>query len=260
MTKVIGIIPARMGSTRFPGKPMEKIHGMPMIGHVYFRGKMSSLLDEVYVATCDNVIFDYIKSLGGRAVMTKDTHQRCSDRTEEALFTIERETGKTVDVVVMLQGDEPMITPEMLTQSIQPMLDDPSIQVLNLMSELKNKEEHEDPNEPKVVVDLKGNALYFSREAIPTRKMGATKIPMFKQVCVIPFRRDFLLKFSSLQPTPLEIAESIDMNRVLEHGYDVKMVQIQDESYAVDTANDLQHVEKLMRNDPLFSKYLNRII
>jgi len=107
---IIGIIPARLASTRLPNKPMASILGMPMIGHVYFRSKMSSILDEVYVATCDNEIVDYIASIGGKAIMTADTHERASDRTAEALITIEKETGKKVDIVVMIQGDEPMIT------------------------------------------------------------------------------------------------------------------------------------------------------
>jgi 3-deoxy-manno-octulosonate cytidylyltransferase (CMP-KDO synthetase) len=251
----ICIIPARMGSSRFPGKPMEKIHGMPMIGHVYHRSKMCSLFSEVYIATCDQIIFDYILSIGGRAVMTNNTHERCSSRTEEALLKIEKETGKNVDIVVMVQGDEPMITPEMLNEAIQPMQKDSSIQVLNLMGELKTRDEHNDPNEVKVVVDLESNALYFSREPIPSWKKGAKHVPMLKQVCIIPFRRDFLIKFEEIDPTPLEIVESVDMMRVLEHGYNVRMVMTQATSYAVDTREDLLMVENCMKNDLLMQKY-----
>jgi 3-deoxy-manno-octulosonate cytidylyltransferase (CMP-KDO synthetase) len=254
--KIIGIIPARMGSTRFAGKPLAKILGMPMIGHVFHRCKMSDLLDEVYVATCDNEIMQYIEGLNGIAVMTKETHDRCTDRTVEATSIIEKRTGKLVDVVVMIQGDEPMITPQMLDAAVRPMINDPSIKVLNLMSKLKNREEHDDPNEVKVVVNLKGNALYFSREPIPSWKKGAENVPMYRQVCVIPFRRDFLFKYNSLSPTPLEIVESIDMNRVLEHGYSVKMVITETESYAVDTQEDLMKVEKLMKDDLLKDQYI----
>ncbi len=253
--KIIGIIPARMGSSRFPGKPLEKIHGLPMIGHVYHRCKMSSLLEEVYVATCDREIMEYVQSTGGKAEMTKDTHERCTSRTEEALLTIEREEETSVDIVVMIQGDEPMVTPEMMNEAVQPMLDDASIQVLNLMSELKTRKEHDDPNEVKVVVDLHGNALYFSREPIPSWKKGAKDVPMLKQVCVIPFRRDFLIKYEALAPTPLEIVESVDMMRVLEHGYGVKMAMTYAESYAVDTPEDLKFVEEIMRNDKLMKSY-----
>jgi 3-deoxy-manno-octulosonate cytidylyltransferase (CMP-KDO synthetase) len=254
--KIVGIVPARMDSSRFPGKPMAMIHGMPMIGHVYHRCKMSKLLDEVYIATCDEEIMSYIQSIGGKAIMTKNTHERCTDRTTEALVKIETETSELIDIIVMIQGDEPMVTPYMLDQAIQPMISDKSIQVLNLMSELKSSLEHEDPNEVKVVVDLQGNAIYFSREAIPSRKKGGINIPMLKQVCVIPFRRNFLIKYDQLSPTPLEIIESVDMMRVLEHGYKVKMVMTSAESYAVDTIDDLRYVAKLMRSDILMELYI----
>ena len=111
---IIGIIPARMASTRFPNKPMAKIAGIPMIGHVYLRCKMSGLLDDLYVATCDKEIYDYIESIGGKAVMTADTHERASDRCAEALQKIEMSTGRRADIMVMIQGDEPMIRPQMI--------------------------------------------------------------------------------------------------------------------------------------------------
>jgi len=253
--KTIAIIPARMASSRFLGKPLAKIHGIPMIGHVYFRTKMCPLLSETYVATCDQEIFDYIVSIGGKAIMTAYTHERASDRTAEAMLKIESETGRKVDIVVMVQGDEPMLTPEMIEQAATPMLNDSSIQVLNLMARINTLEEFEDPNEVKVVVDPQSNAIYFSREPIPSRKKGATDVPMLKQVCIIPFKRDFLLKFNDLEPTPLEIIESVDMMRVIEHGYKVKMVFSDVKTYSVDTAEDLARVEKLMENDPLINQY-----
>jgi 3-deoxy-manno-octulosonate cytidylyltransferase (CMP-KDO synthetase) len=254
--KIVGIVPARMGSSRYPGKPLAKIHGMPMIGHVYLRCKMSTLLDEVYIATCDQEIVTYIESIGGQTIMTKDSHERCTERTTEALHKIEKIISEKMDIVVMIQGDEPMVTPEMLDEAVKPMLADESIQVLNLMSELKTKAEHDDPNEVKVVVDLQGNAIYFSREAIPSRKKGGINIPMLKQVCVIPFRRNFLIKYDQLSPTPLEIIESVDMMRVLEHGYKVKMVMTHTQSYAVDTPDDLRNVVQLMNNELLMNQYL----
>jgi len=252
---IIGIIPARMGSSRFPGKPLAEILGIPMLGHVFFRSKMCKSLNNLYVATCDQEIFDYIESIGGKAIMTSDKHQRASDRTAEAITKIEEKTGSMTDIVVLIQGDEPMLYPDMIEASIAPFLTNDEIQVVNLMSPLKSKSEHEDFNEPKVVVDLNDFALYFSREPIPSWKMGAKEIPMFKQVCIIPFRRDFLIKFNELEPTPLEIVESIDMLRILEHGYNVKMVKSHHETYSVDTLNDLKKVEKLMKNDPLIPMY-----
>jgi 3-deoxy-manno-octulosonate cytidylyltransferase (CMP-KDO synthetase) len=254
---IVAIIPARMGSSRFPGKPLAKIHGIPLVGHVYFRTAMCPHLTETYVATCDREIFDYICSIGGKAVMTADTHERCSDRTAEAMLKIESDLGRKVDIVVMVQGDEPMITPEMIEHSVDPMLKDSSIQVVNLMARIKSLEEFEDPNEVKVVTDLESNALYFSREAIPSRKKDKKDVPMLKQVCIIPFKREFLLKFNALDSTPLEIIESVDMMRVLEHGYKVKMVFSDTETYSVDTAEDLAKVEKLIGKDPLLNRYAN---
>jgi 3-deoxy-manno-octulosonate cytidylyltransferase (CMP-KDO synthetase) len=255
MSDIIAIIPARMGSSRFPGKPLAKLHGMPMVGHVYLRTKMCLRLQETYVATCDQEIFDYIQTLGGKAIMTLDTHERCSDRTAEAMLKIEAATGRKVDIVVMVQGDEPMVTPEMIDQAVAPMVQDPSIQVVNLMAPMQRLEEFEDPNEVKVVVDLQGRALYFSREPIPSRKKGVSKVPMLKQVCIIPFRRDYLLKFNALPPTPLEQIESVDMLRILEHGDPVHMVMTEAHTVSVDTPEDLARVEKLMQGDTLMSQY-----
>ena len=234
---------------------MAKIQGIPMVGHCYMRSKMCSLLNEVYVATCDREIAEYIESIGGKAVMTADTHERASDRCAEALLKIEAETGQKADIVVMLQGDEPMIVPEMIEQAVEPLLNDASILISNLMAEMKTREEHEDPGEVKVVVDLNNFALYFSREPIPSRKKGVQDVPMLKQVCIIPFRRDFLLEYAQLAPTPLEIIESVDMNRILEHGLKIKMIMTRHESYSVDTPEDLQRVDACMENDPLIVEY-----
>lgn len=252
---IIGIVPARMASTRFPGKPLAKILGKPMIYHVYFRSKMAEILKEVYVATCDKEIEDYCLKNDMKVIMTKDIHEKASDRTAEAMQEIEELIKEKIDIVIMIQGDEPMLIPEMIDLAVKPLLKDDSISVANLMSELKAREEHNDPNEIKVVVDKDSYALYFSREPIPSRKKGAKNIPMLKQVCLIPFRRDFLIKFNQLEPTPLEKAESIDMLRILEHGYKVKMVISPYNTYSVDTMEDLKKVEKLMQDDPLIKLY-----
>lgn len=243
---ILALIPARMGSSRFPGKPMAKIMGKPMIGHVYERVSKSPALLMTAVATCDQVIYDYISSIGGKAVMTKDTYERASDRCAEALLKLEKENGIRFDIVVMVQGDEPMTHPDMISEAIEPMLQDPKILITNLLGPIKDETEFEDRNCIKVVLDLKSNALYFSREPIPTRAKSKA-IPMGKQVCVIPFRRDFLIEYTHLDPTPLEIAESVDMMRVLEHGMKVLMVPTKHDTQAVDTPDDLQRVELLMR-------------
>ena len=245
---ILALVPARMGSSRFPGKPMANIMSKPMIGHVYDNVKKNQLLLEVAVATCDEEIYNYIESIGGRTVMTSDKHERASDRCAEALLIIEQEDNIKFDIVVMVQGDEPMIHPDMISEAISPMLDDSEILITNLLGEIESKEEFEDRNCIKVVCDLKKNALYFSREPIPTRSK-TDNIPIGKQICVIPFRRDFLLEYNQLEPTPLEIAESVDMMRVLEHGMKVKMVPTNYQTHAVDTEEDLKKVESLMQRE-----------
>jgi len=253
--KIIGIIPARMGSSRFPGKPLAALNGIPLIGHVYLRSAMSSLLDEVYIATCDKQIMDYAKSISAKAVMTKSSHQRASDRCAEAMLKIEKASGSQVDIVVMIQGDEPMITPEMIDLSVKPFFKDKTVQVTNLMAKIISRQEHDDPNTVKVVVDAQSNALYFSREPIPSWKKGAVKVPMMKQVCIIPFRREFLIHFNRLKPRILEQVESVDMLRVLEYGDKVRMVFSDALTQSVDTLADLRKVEKMLKNDPLIKKY-----
>lgn len=243
--RIIALIPARMGSSRFPGKPMALLLGKPMIGHVYERVAQSPLLTVTAVATCDREIVHYIESIGGRAILTGSHHERASDRCAEALEILESEDGVTYEIVVMVQGDEPMTHPEMISEAVSPMLADPSIQIVNLLGKIESIAEFEDRNCIKVVCDLESNALYFSREPIPTRSKIPV-IPMRKQVCVIPFRRDFLLEYTRMSPTPLEIAESVDMMRVLEHGLKVRMVPTRHNSQAVDTPADMAKVEKLM--------------
>ena len=255
--KIIGIIPARLASSRLPQKPFADILGMPMIGHVYHRSKLCTTLDEVYVATCDKEIYDYISSIGGKAVMTSDKHERASDRTAEALLKIELDTNSKMDIVVMIQGDEPMVTPEMINDSIVPLLNDKSIKITNLMAKMNSIQEHEDPAEVKVVVDTNNFALYFSREAIPSRKKGVDDVPMLKQVCIIPFLRNFLLEYNEMAQTPLEIIESVDMNRILENGIKIKMVLSETDTYSVDTLADLENVNSKMINDILLKSYLN---
>ena len=248
---IVGIIPARMGSTRFPGKPLAEICGKAMIYHVYFRSVLSRILHDVYVATPDKEIQDYCNKNDMNVVMTKPTHERASDRTAEAMLKVERLSGRRIDIVVMIQGDEPLIHPRMINLAVMPLIKDKRILVSNLISPLKSIKEFEDQNEVKVVADRNNFALYFSREPIPSRKKGFEKVPMMKQVCVIPFQRDFLLKFNRLRQTPLEIIESIDMLRCLENGYKVKLITCNFNTYSVDTKRDLRHVIRLMKKDSL---------
>ncbi len=256
--KTLGIIPARMASSRFPGKPLAAIHGIAMIGHVWARSKMSRALTDVVIATCDVEIEQYCQQRGITAVMTSDRHERASDRCAEALEKYEQVHGR-VDLVVMIQGDEPMLTPTMIDLAVQPLLDEPDVKVVNLMATLASLEEESDPNEVKVVVDGKSNALYFSREPIPSRKKWKGEAKIWKQVCIIPFRRDYLFEYGRLTPTPLEQVESVDMLRVLEHGGKVRMVPENVLTYSVDTPQDLKDVEEAMADDPLLPRYRERL-
>jgi len=253
--KAIAVIPARMGSSRFPGKPMAEIHGVPMVGHCYYRTSMCQDLLDTYVATCDLEIFDYITSVGGKAVMTSDIHERATDRTAEAMLKIEQELGQKVDVVVMVQGDEPMVTPEMISESLQPFSNDESVNVVNLMAHMDTVAEFEDPNEVKVVINKNNEAIYFSREPIPSRKKGTTDVPMLKQVCIIPFKREYLLKFNEMAETELERIESVDMMRIIENGDKVHMVMTEAKSLSVDTEEDRRNAESKMADDELRLKY-----
>lgn len=252
--KVIAIIPARMGSSRFPGKPLAPILGRPMIEHVYRRTALGKCLDGVYVATCDDAIRDAAEGFGAEVVMTAASHQRASDRAAEAV------AGLDADVVVMVQGDEPMLHPDMIDEAVAPFGDDSALQCVNLAKRIDSDQEFNDPNTIKVVTDLAGNALYMSRRPIPHNGAGrgaasGNGAGAWKQVCVMPFRRQALLRFAALPPTPLEIAESVDMNRFLEHGVPVRMVETRFRTHAVDTPADLALVEGWMRDDPLTAAY-----
>lgn len=252
--KTIAIIPARMRSSRFPGKPLAPILGMPMIEHVYRRTALCKALNEVLVATCDREIFEAVAAFDGKAIMTSASHERASDRVAEAGADLD------CDVIVMVQGDEPMIYPQMIEESLAPFLGgDKKVGCVNLVARIKRQKEFEDPNTIKVVMDADGFALYMSREPIPTRHLqDFDQISAFKQVCIIPFTAAALREFIQLDPTPLELAESIDMLRFLEHGRKVKMVETTLSTHAVDTPQDLKRVEELLRTDPLAQTYLTK--
>lgn len=240
--RAVAILPARMGSSRFPGKPLARILGKPMIQHVWERVSRAKSLSEVVVATCDREIADACRSFGAPSVMTSSSHERAADRVAEAARSLR------ADLYVMVQGDEPMTVPEMIEESLAPFAD-PSVVCVNLAGRIGSEGEFDDRNCIKVAMDLNGDALFFSREPIPTRRIGPWgSFPAWKQVCVVPFRADALERFSRLPPTPLEKAESIDMLRFLEHGVKVRMTPTRLASRAVDTPRDLALVEDLMRS------------
>ena len=247
--RVAAVIPARMGSTRYPGKPLCDIQGLPMVEHVYRRTAMSDIVDETYVATPDEEIRDEVTSFGGDVIMT-GPNSRPVDRVEEAARELDS------DIVVVMQGDEPLVFPRMIRDAVEPLLDDESIQVSNLAREIEHREIFEDPNTVKVVFGPDSKALAFSRNPIPyPHHQSWEEIRAFKQVCVIPFRKEFLHEYVSLPEPPLEAAEGIDMLRVLENGYDVHLEETTRDIHSVDTAEDHQHVEALMAEDELYPKY-----
>jgi 3-deoxy-manno-octulosonate cytidylyltransferase (CMP-KDO synthetase) len=248
--KVVAIIPARMGSSRFSGKPLAPILGRPMIEHVYKRTAMSTMLNDVFVATCDHEIKLAVESFGGKAVMTADTHERASDRIAEAATDID------ADIVVLVQGDEPMTVPEMIDAAVTPIKANIAVQCVNLTKRITDETEFLSPNTIKVVMNKDNDALFMSRQPIPTWPQNDfAAVQAFKQVCIMPFRIEALKNYAALDPTPLEIAESVDMMRFLEHGVPVRMVESYFDSQAVDTPEDLDRVEELMRHDPLTATY-----
>lgn len=241
---VIAIIPSRMASSRFPGKPLYPIAGKPMIGHVYDNVKRCSQLSDVIVATCDEEIKSYVESKGGKVIMTSNSHQRASDRCAEAVDIYETESAN-VDIVVMVQGDEPLVTPEMIELSLEPFYKSNDVKVSNLLGKL-TEIDYSDDNCIKVVCDQNFNAMYMTRQAIPTNFVLNHTDYVGKQVCIIPFKRDYLAEYNALEQTPLEKLESIDMLRILECGEKVRMIPFAGESHPVDIPSDIHVIEEIL--------------
>jgi len=235
---IVGIIPVRMGSTRFPGKPLAKINGISMVEQVYKNSCLSNKLNEVYIATCDEEIKKEVQKFGGNVIMTSNSHKTAIDRTTEAMMKIEVITASVIDIVVMIQGDEPMVQPEMIDSLATELVRNSHIQVVNLIAKIKNEDELFDSNIVKVAINLDNEVLYFSR----------LNISNFKQTGVIGFNSNLLMTFvGDSKQTPLEMANSIDMFRVIENGGKIKTVIADKEIYSVDTEEDLEKVRKLMK-------------
>jgi len=246
---VAAVIPARMASTRYPGKPLADIHGMTTVEHVYRRTVMSESVDETYVATPDDEIREDVERFGGKYIMTGE-HTRATDRVAEAAEHLE------ADVVIVMQGDEPLVYPEMIDDAVAPFARDDDVECVNLAKPIETEEAFRDPNNPKVVMDDNDDALYFSREPIPNlHDADFEEVTAYKQVCVIPFRRQALFEFTSLEETPLERAESIDMLRFLENGRNVRLVETNRTIHSVDTPEDHELVNEVMADDELFAEY-----
>ena len=224
-----------MAATRFPGKPLVDIGGKPMIQWVYERAARAEGVSRVIVATCDQEIVDAVRAFGGEAVMTSDTHRSGTDRVAEAAADLD------VDVVVNVQGDEPLIEPSSIQHVIRPFVADQGIVMTSLMVAI-SPEQTRDPNLVKVVTSLSGDALYFSRSPIPFERSGDGTARVHGHIGLYGYTKEFLLKFASLEPTPLEKAESLEQLRVLEHGYRIRMIEVGDRPLGVDTEEDLERV------------------
>jgi len=238
------VIPARMGSTRFPGKPLASILGESML-HWVVRNSVDAVgASRTFVASCDAEIIDAANSMGVRGVTTSPSHDRASDRTHEAVEILVSE-GVSVKNVLMLQGDEPTIQPEDIRMGIEILKKKGENTIVNLMGEISDRDEWENPNTIKVVVGEDGSALYFSRSPIP-HGLQSPPVEAYKQVCAIGFTLPALRLFSSLNPSPLEVAESVDMLRWLTYGHPIAMVKINARTHPVDVPSDIAVVEEIL--------------
>jgi 3-deoxy-manno-octulosonate cytidylyltransferase (CMP-KDO synthetase) len=239
--RIVGVIPARYGSSRFEGKVLADIAGKPMIQWVYERANQSEMLDELFVAVDDPRVQSIVEQFGGKAVLTAAHHKSGTDRIAEAVEKM------PADIVVNIQGDQPLLDPDMIDEAVQPMIDNPEIQMSTLKREIE-KDEFDDPGVVKVVADDNDYALYFSRSLIPYPRYEEN-IRVFEHIGLYVYRKDFLLKISKMSMGYLEKIESLEQLRVLEKGYKILVVETKMDRTAgmsVDTPEDLKKVEKII--------------
>lgn len=237
--KVLCVIPARYASTRLPGKPLSMIAGKPMIQHVYERACQAQLPNEVVVATDNELVEKAVLDFGGKAVMTSPDHPSGTDRLAEVALMY-----PDVDVIVNVQGDEPMIPPEVIDRLAEAFNGDANLNMAT-MKVVMDEEDYENPAAVKVVTDQQGYALYFSRSLMPYPRNKLEGFKVFKHVGIYAYRRNFLLKYAALAPTPLEKAESLEQLRALENGYKIKVLESDFQGIGVDTPEDLAAVNAL---------------
>lgn len=243
---ILGIIPARYASTRFPGKPLVDIKGKTMIHRVFENCKKT--LSDVVVATDNGLIEKEVKQFGGNVIMTSENHKSGTDRCVEALNKYEKETGKTFDIVINIQGDEPFIYKEHLTKLIN-CFNDSKTEIATLISEIKSNEDIFNPNKPKVIINNHNYAIYFSRSPIPYLR-GIEKEnwylhhTFYQHIGIYAYRSEILKKITKLTVSGLEIAESLEQNRWLENGFKIKTDITDKQSISVDTPEDLEDILK----------------
>ncbi len=258
--KVIAIIPARIKSRRFKGKVLAEIFSMPMIGHVYKRTALCKDIDKIIIVTPDKEIKEYAENLlGATVIQEKKKYKNVFDSCADALKTYQQQSDTIYDIAVIVSGDEPMVTNDMLAVAISPFYLEDDVKVSTLMCPIPTEEEFTNHNTIKVVVDVNNNAMYFSREPIPSPAKGVVGIPPLKVISVSSFDAQFLLEFSEMAPTPLELIEDIPILRALENGFKVKMIMSDTYTMSVDTPEDLEKVKKLMENDTLIQRYLTSL-
>ena len=240
---IFAIIPARYGSSRFPGKPLAPILGKPMIQHVYERAKSCAEISDVFVTTDDERIFQWIHKFGGKAIMTSQDHTSGTDRIAEAVQKLDLEED---DLIVNIQGDQPLFESSIISRMIDPLIEDSNIPMGTLKYRLTNANDIENSNIVKVVTDNEDFALYFSRYPIPFFRDSDSLHSCYKHIGIYVYRKDFLIKFSRLQEGRLEAAEKLEQLRALEHGFRIKVVETKSNSLEVDTPEDIKKVEKEM--------------
>jgi 3-deoxy-manno-octulosonate cytidylyltransferase (CMP-KDO synthetase) len=232
----VAIIPARYQSTRLPGKALADIAGRPMIEHVYRRASAAASVSRVIVATDDRRILDAVHRFGGEAVMTSASHQSGTDRLAEVAASLD------CDVIVNVQGDEPLLVPETIDAAVEPFTTDPSLEMSTLRRRIADPAELQDPNVTKVVVDRDGFAMYFSRSAIPFTRAGQPPVAAWAHIGLYVYRRACLLRVAALPQTAMERAEALEQLRALEHGIRIRAIDSTHETIGVDTREDLERV------------------
>lgn len=242
--KFLGVIPSRYASTRLEGKPLKDICGHTMIEWVYKRTKLSNL-DEVVVATDDKRIYKEVEKFGGKAILTRKDHENGTSRIAEVC-----EKYSDYDVIVNVQGDEPLIEPDMINSIIESFKNDSTISMSTLKYKLDKMEDIENPNYVKVITDKKGYALYFSRSVIPyPRKLDIQNY--YKHVGIYGYKREFVIEYAKMEPTPLELSESLEQLRALENGYRIKVMETPYKILGVDTQEELEKVREYIKNNGL---------
>jgi 3-deoxy-manno-octulosonate cytidylyltransferase (CMP-KDO synthetase) len=253
--KIIGVVPARMAASRFPGKPLHPICGKPMVEHVFRRAALFPRWDGLYLATCDREIADFGKVQGWPTLMTSDRHTRALDRVAEAAGKCGQSLAED-DIVVCVQGDEPMLHPDMIAAVIQPLEADSKVPGTVLSIAIADESLFRNPDIVKLVHDMKGDVLYTSRSPIPYGKQFSPSLGARRIGGIFGFRWHFLQTFTSLPESPLERAESCDSNRFLDHGYHQRIAPYPAKTvFSIDSPEDVLQVEKHMKADPLWGAY-----